>query len=118
MGQVENMDYYVCKLPDCGAVIQFVTYEARSKILNLYTSHFQRKQDYIQPTACPRDWLHTVQEGAEGRHRVQGLDPHRGDTLQDQSDPSDEGHHIRVKIRLKKLCGQVIIVIISLFKSP
>ena len=48
MGQVENEDYYVCKLPDCGAVIQFVTYEARSKILNLYTSHFQWKQDYSQ----------------------------------------------------------------------
>ena len=46
--QVENEDYYVCKLPDCGAVIQFENCGARSKILNHYTSHFQRdlEQDY------------------------------------------------------------------------
>ena len=48
VGQVENEDYYVCKLPDCGAVIQFENCGARSKILNHYTSHFQREleQDY------------------------------------------------------------------------
>ena len=46
VGQVENEDYYVCKLPNCGAVIQFETYGARSKILNLYTSQFYREQDY------------------------------------------------------------------------
>ena len=105
---MENEDYYVCKLPNCGAVIQFETYGARSKILNLYTSHFQREQDYSH-LLDPRDWLHTEQEGAEGRH--QGLDPHRGATLQDQRDSSDEGHRIRVKIMMKRLCGQVIIVI-------
>ena len=46
VGQVENEDYYFCKLPNCGAVIQFETYGARSKILNLYTSQFYREQDY------------------------------------------------------------------------
>ena len=46
----------------------------------------------LQPTACPRDWLHTVQEGA------------------------DEGHLIRVKIRMKKLCDQVTIVIKGRFQ--
>ena len=92
MGQVENKDYYVCKLPNCGAVIQFETYGARSKILNLYTSQFYRELDYSYPD--PRDWLHTLQEGA------------------------DEGHLIRVKIRMNKLCDQVTIVINSLFNSP
>ena len=48
MGLVENEDYYICKLPDCRAVIQFKNCGARSKILNLYMSHFQRElmQDY------------------------------------------------------------------------
>ena len=112
MGQVENMDYYVCKLPDCGAVIQFVTYEARSKILNLYTSHFQWKQDYSQ-LLVPEIGCTLCRKELKG-----AIESHRGDTLQDQRDPSDEGYRIRVKIRLKKLCGQVIIVIISLFNSP
>ena len=38
VGQVENEDYYVCKLPNCGAVIQFETYGARSKILTLHVA--------------------------------------------------------------------------------
>ena len=37
-GQLENEDYYMCKLPDYGAVIQFENCGARSKILNHYTS--------------------------------------------------------------------------------
>ena len=50
VAQVENEDYYICKLPDCGAVIQFENCGARSKILNHYTSHFQREleQEYSQ----------------------------------------------------------------------
>ena len=31
-GQMENEDYYVCKLPDFGAVIKFKNCWARSKI--------------------------------------------------------------------------------------
>ena len=41
--QVENEDYYICKLPNCQAMIQFENCGARSKILNHYTSHFQRE---------------------------------------------------------------------------
>jgi len=40
---VENEDYYICKLASCQTVIQFENCGARSKILNHYTSHFQRE---------------------------------------------------------------------------
>jgi len=40
---VEGEDYYVCKLPSCQTIIQFENCGARSKILNHYTSHFQRE---------------------------------------------------------------------------
>lgn len=73
---VENEDYYVCKLPSCQTVIQFENCGARSKILNHYTSHFQREleQTYghlitedLQCTLCQKDlrnfirskvWIH------------------------------------------------------------
>ena len=39
----ENEDFYICKLPSCQTMIQFENCGARSKILNHYTSHFQRE---------------------------------------------------------------------------
>jgi len=73
---VENEDYYICKLPSCQTIIQFENCGARSKILNHYTSHFQREleQSYghliteeQQCTLCKKDlrnfikskiWIH------------------------------------------------------------
>ena len=78
VGQVENEDYYVFNLPDCGAVIKFENCGARSKILNHYTHHFQQGGD----------WLYPVREGAQ----VQGLDPHQGHARQDQRDTPEERH--------------------------
>ena len=47
--------------PNCGAVIQFKTYGARLKILNLYTSHFERElEDDNSHLLDSGDWLHTV----------------------------------------------------------
>ena len=45
LGQVENEDSYVCKLPEGGAVIQFENCGARSKILNYYNPR-ELEQDY------------------------------------------------------------------------
>ena len=53
MGLVENEDYYICKLPDCGAVIQFKKCGARS---NLYMS--EGTDAGLQLTADLRGWLH------------------------------------------------------------
>jgi len=73
---VENEDYYVCKLPSCQTIIQFENCGARSKILNHYTSHFQRELEQTyghliteeqQCTLCQKDlrnfikskiWIH------------------------------------------------------------
>ena len=41
--QQEDQDFYICKLPSCQTMIQFENCGARSKILNHYTSHFQRE---------------------------------------------------------------------------
>lgn len=107
-GQVENEDYYVCKLPDCGAVIQFENCGARSKILNHYTSHFQREleQNYSHLltaktgcTLCGRDlkgaikskvWIHIGVTHAKTNEILQkkGIDP------------------IWVDIRMKRMGGQ------------
>ena len=72
----ENEDFYICKLPSCQTMIQFENCGARSKILNHYTSHFQREleQAYghllsedMQCTLCGKDlknfikskiWIH------------------------------------------------------------
>ena len=72
----ENEDFYICKLPSCQTMIQFENCGARSKILNHYTSHFQREleQAYghllsedMQCTLCQKDlrnfikskvWIH------------------------------------------------------------
>ena len=56
VGLVENEDYYICKLPDCRAVIQFKKCGARSKILNLYMS--EGTDAGLQLTADLRGWLH------------------------------------------------------------
>jgi len=73
---VENEDYYICKLPSCQTIIQFENCGARSKILNHYTSHFQRELEQTyghliteeqQCTLCEKDlrnfikskiWIH------------------------------------------------------------
>jgi len=73
---VENEDYYICKLPSCQTIIQFENCGARSKILNHYTSHFQRELEQTyghliteeqQCTLCQKDlrnfikskiWIH------------------------------------------------------------
>ena len=75
-GPVENEDFYICKLPSCGTMIQFENCGARSKILNHYTSHFQREleqayghllSDDMHCTLCDKDlrnfikskiWIH------------------------------------------------------------
>ena len=72
----ENEDFYICKLPSCQTMIQFENCGARSKILNHYTSHFQREleqayghllSDDMQCTLCQKDlrnfikskvWIH------------------------------------------------------------
>ena len=39
-------DYYICKIPNCRTMIQFENCGARSKILNHYTSHFQKELEH------------------------------------------------------------------------
>ena len=74
--QHENEDFYICKLPSCQTMIQFENCGARSKILNHYTSHFQRELESayghlltadMQCTLCNKDlknfikskvWIH------------------------------------------------------------
>ena len=67
----ENEDYYICKLPSCQTMIQFENCGARSKILNHYTSHFQREleQAYghllsedMQCTLCSKVGLNNLLE--------------------------------------------------------
>ena len=53
VGQVENEDYYVCKLPDCRAVIQKCG--ARSKIRHLYTS-----EEPCEGCAAPYWYKHRI----------------------------------------------------------
>ena len=53
VGQVENEDYYVCRLPDCRVVIQKC--KARSKILYLYTS-----EEPCEGCAAPYGYKHCM----------------------------------------------------------